>query len=188
MSSASAPSDAQWQAVLNALQTEGVIAYPTESVWGLGCDPYSESAVAKIFELKKRDPAKGLILLVSDWQQVESLVAEDAVVDWDRVRASWPGAVTWVFPAAKSVPSWVCHKVGTIALRMSAHSLAADLVRRFGSPIVSTSANLSGEEAMHDLAAVREQFADGVTYLPGECGDLATATPIYCAVTGAVIR
>ena len=169
----------------------GVLAYPTEAVWGLGCIPFDGEAVHRLLAIKRRPVEKGLILVAAELAQL------DAVVDWDaldaaaldRVQADWPGPHTWVVPARGSTPPWITGGRDSIAVRVSAHPVAAALCRRLGGPIVSTSANLSGappQRRREDLAPALLALVDGVC--GGETGGLAAPTPIRDARTGAVLR
>lgn len=169
----------------------GVIAYPTEGVWGLGCIPFDGEAVHRLLAIKRRPVDKGLILVGADAAQF------DAVVDWsrldrtarERVLASWPGPHTWRVPASRAAPAWITGGRDTIAVRASAHPVVAALCTRLGGPIVSTSANLSGEPAptrMDDLSPALLALVDGVC--EGETGGRAAPTSIRDAMTGATLR
>lgn len=169
----------------------GVLAYPTEGVWGLGCIPFDGEAVHRLLAIKRRPVEKGLILVGADAAQF------DAVADWsalddaarERVYASWPGPNTWVVPASRAAPAWVTGGQAGIALRVSAHPVVAALCARLGGPIVSTSANLSGEPAARrreDLSPALLALVDGVC--EGETGGRETPSTIRDAVTGAVLR
>jgi L-threonylcarbamoyladenylate synthase len=171
---------------LRALKEGEIIAYPTEGVWGLGCDPFLEKAVQAVRDLKKRALSKGMILLVKDWDQVHGLVDLRASIDWEPIRASWPGPVTWIFPASNAVPCYLQTK-GTIALRMPSYALLQTLLTEFGKPLISTSANLSGEPAVKNRAEIRAQFPSIVLY-PGECEGREKPSAIYDAVTGRNLR
>jgi L-threonylcarbamoyladenylate synthase len=169
----------------------GVIAYPTEAVWGLGCAPFDGEAVHRLLAIKRRPVGKGLILVGSDVRQF------DALVDWARlpaarreaVMATWPGAATWAAPATSAVPAWITGSHDGVAVRVSAHPVVAALCTRFGGPIVSTSANLTGEPPAFRRAALSMALlalADGVC--EGETGGLQAPTPIRDAATGEVLR
>src|SRR5688572_25705866 len=129
-----------------AIRDGGVIAYPTEAVWGLGCDPFDEAAVARLLAIKQRDVAKGLILVAGERAQFDDLL------DWSTlpaerlaaVEASWPGPNTWIVPATARVPRWITGAHHGVAVRVSAHPLVAALCGKLGGPLVSTSANRAG--------------------------------------------
>ena len=177
-------------AAADALRSGGVVAYPTEAVYGLGCDPFDRDAFNAIFTLKGRPPTQGVLLIASDFEQVAAFIADavapEAVA---RARASWPGPNTWVFPRSDEVPEWVAGAHAGIALRVTAHPVAAELCRRFGGAIVSTSANRHGEPPARTSEAVQAAFGAQLAYiLDGAVGGLDKPTPIRDAVSGDIIR
>lgn len=181
-------SDAIKQA-LAALETGGLIAYPTEAVYGLGCDPLREDAVDHLLALKGRPRGQGLILIASNFAQVASLVDTSDRQAAARARATWPGPVTWVFPARPHVPDWLTGGRSTLAVRVTAHPVANALCTAFGRPVVSTSANRSGEDPARNAGAVRACFGDEVEFIiEGEVGGLERPTAIRDAMTGEVLR
>lgn len=174
-----------------ALHAGGVIAYPTEAVWGVGCDPANEAAVFKLLRLKQRPVEKGMILVAADlaqldgWVRVDDLPAERR----DAVLASWPGAHTWILPAGPRAPRWITGEHSGIAVRISAHPRVAALCRAWGGPLVSTSANLAGQPPARTRAELDPALLallDGL--LDGATGGLAQPTPIRDALTGQVLR
>ena len=173
------------------LRNGGVVAYPTEAVWGLGCDPFDPDAVARLLAIKQRPGHKGLILLAASWALLEPLL-EPWRLPRDRleqVLESWPGPHTWLMPCVPAIPDWLRGDHPTLAVRVSAHPQAAALSSAFGGPIVSTSANPSGAPpARHraDLDPTLLDALDGI--VPGDTGPLAAPTPIRDAATGEVIR
>lgn len=177
------------RAALAALRSGGVVAYPTEGVWGVGCDPRNAAAVAKVIALKQRDWRKGLILLAADFDQLRPFVTVPSAAALARAQATWPGPVTWVFPAGLDCLPLVRGEHPTIAVRVTAHALAARLSREFGAPIVSTSANLAGYPAALTAADVHVQLGAGVAAIvDGALGGLQGPTAIRDVVTGAYIR
>lgn len=175
----------------SALRAGGVIAYPTESVFGLGCDPHNEAALKRLFELKQRPLTQGVLLIAADFAQVEKYI-DLAAMPTDalaRARATWPGPHTWVFPRSAATPAWLTGAHTGIALRVTAHPLAAALCRAFGGAVVSTSANRHGEPPARSTQAVQAAFGDELAYiLAGETSGLARPTSIRDAVTGEEIR
>jgi len=181
---------AQIDAAADALRMGVVVAYPTEAVYGLGCDPFDRDAFGRVFELKQRPPAQGVLLVASDFEQVAAYiddgVAAEAIA---RAQATWPGPNTWIFPRSDEVPDWVAGAHSGIALRVTAHPIAAELCRRFGGAIVSTSANRHGEPPAKTAADVRSAFGAQLAYiLDGAVGGLDKPTPIRDAMTGEIIR
>lgn len=165
-----------------------IIAYPTEAVYGIGCDPFNESAVEKIKKLKSRKPDQGFILIASDWSQISNLcekIPEDKMLE---VYKSWPGPTTWVFPASKNAPAWICSN-DTIALRVTDHPIAKKLCEEFGSPIVSTSANPASLTPAKTAEEVKNYFNNEIDFLvEGELGSLVKPTQIKNALTGEFYR
>ncbi len=176
------------QAVL-ALQKGEIIAYPTEAVYGLGCDPNNVKAVERLLQLKQRAPDKGMIVVASDWEQVSNWclpVPDDA---YQTVKRSWPGPYTWLFPASELAPPWIIGAYATIALRISAHRVVKSLCQAFGSAIVSTSANRSNFPALKTAHAVSVQFGSQIAgIVGGPLGGLEKPTQIRDVITGEVER
>lgn len=177
-------------AVLQALREERVVAYATEAVFGLGCDPRSECAMQRLLALKKRPVDKGFILVAASEQQLEPFVDFAALpLDIRRmIKATWPGPVTWVVPAKKELSPLLTGGRDTIAVRVSAHPQVRELCRVFGYPLTSTSANLSGLPPCRTLDELYEQFTDTLTVLPSQVGDLQKPTQIRDARTGQILR
>lgn len=167
-----------------------LIAYPTEAVWGFGCDPYNKKSVLKILEIKKRPIEKGLILLAADVQQISELLVNLSGSQINLLRETWPGPTTWLIPDTKKLfPRWLKGDYESIAIRVSAHPLLKDLTYQYGKPIVSTSANKSGEAEVKTRLTLEEQFADKIDYiLEGELGGRSSPSQIRDIVTGAVLR
>lgn len=174
-----------------ALRRGGVIAYPTEGVWGLGCDPFDEAAVLRLLALKRRPVDKGLILIAARVDQL------DGLVDWqaldaharDAVRAGWPGPHTWIVPVTARVPRWITGAHEGVAVRVSAHPVVVALCAAFGGTLVSTSANFAGDPAPLSHDAIAPAIVAGIdAIVAGETSGLAQATPIRDARDGRQIR
>lgn len=168
----------------------GVIAYPTEAVYGLGCDPLNQNAVMRLLQLKRRSVEKGLILIAADFQQLRPFVRQPSGDRMKLLLESWPGPHTWLLPAAPDTPWWLtgCHD--TLAVRVTAHPIAAALCRSCGSALVSTSANLSGRPSPRSALALRRAFmsAGPDCILQGPVSALNRPTPIRDVRTGELIR
>lgn len=177
------------EAAAALLREGGVLAYPTEGVYGLGCDPDNREAFERIFAMKRRPPEQGVLLIAADFAQVRDWIGSATEAAFARASAIWPGAHTFIFPRSSRVPEWVAGGHAGIALRVTAHAPSAALCRAFGGPIVSTSANRHGEPPARSAADIRAIFGDepdGVLDAP--LGGLDKPTPITDAVTGAIIR
>jgi len=173
------------------LQRGGVIAYPTEAVWGLGCDPFDEAAVTRLLALKQRPVDKGLILVAGLLDQFDGLLDWDALpVDrQESVFASWPGPHTWTVPASGRVPDWITGTHDDVAVRVSAHPTVVALCAAFGGPLVSTSANPAGAPPPRTLDAfdpALQAALDGV--VAGITGGLERPTAIRDARSGMALR
>ncbi|BBL76530.1 L-threonylcarbamoyladenylate synthase [Methylomagnum ishizawai] len=171
------------------LRRGGLIAYPTEGVYGLGCDPLNPDAVQRLLDLKGRSAAKGFILIAAAFAQVEPFLHLPGPEVRDRLLAAWPGPVTFVVPAAAWVPDWLRGASSNLAVRVTAHPGAAALCRAFGGPLVSTSANKSGQPPARGPLALRKHFpATDALLVPGRLGGASGPTPIYEAVSGRRLR
>jgi L-threonylcarbamoyladenylate synthase len=174
---------------VHVLNGGGIIAYPTEAVWGLGCDPVDELAVARILELKDRTVQKGLILVAASQQQFEWLLHDLTTPQRSRLDLSWPGNTTWLVPHRGRVPGWISGNHDTVALRVSDHRVTRDLCQAFGGPLVSTSANARGCRAAQQQFQVRRYFGDAIDYLvSGNLGGKRSPSMICDLVSDRVIR
>ncbi|BBD78850.1 L-threonylcarbamoyladenylate synthase [Aerosticca soli] len=174
-----------------ALRAGGVLAYPTEAVYGLGCDPHDADALARIFTLKQRPPAQGVLLIGADFAQVACYIDHAAVPPeaLARAQATWPGPYTWIFPRSAQVPAWIAGAHEGIALRVTAHAPAAALCRAFGGALVSTSANPHGQPPARSAQAVSDYFGDALDgVLDAPLGGLDRPSLIRDALTGALVR
>jgi len=177
----------QFDKARELLKEGKILAYPTEAVYGLGCDPFNQQAVEKLLALKQRNVAKGLIILIADWSQLESLVKPIPDELLERVRPTWPGPVTWVFPKADTIPEWLSGNHSTIAIRMTSHPIARELC--VDGPLISTSANLSDGDPAVDIAGLSAQFPFGVDALfSGSLGGLSKPSAIYDVLSGNRLR
>lgn len=171
-----------------ALRAGGLVAHPTEGVWGLACNPVDAAAVLHLLAVKQRDPAKGLIL-IADRPEVLAPFTDDAPEAWQRACAAWPGPSTWLLPAHPALPYWLTGAHDRIALRVTAHPVAAALCRAFGGALVSTSANISRRAAARHAWQVRARFGNHINVvLGGRLGDPGRPSTITDAVSGKVMR
>ena len=170
----------------DVLLAGGVIAYPTEGVFGLGCMPDDDEAVLRVLTLKRRDPAKGLILIASDKGQL---------VDWIDID---PGELpdpdpehptTWIAPATPGVSPLVRGDHPGLAVRLTTNATAVALCDAVDSPIVSTSANIAGQPVARNRYVLRRRFGTRVDYIvPGECGPASGPSEIRDLTTGRTLR
>lgn len=170
------------------IRNDGVIAYPTEAVYGLGIQPESAIAASRLLKIKSRAMNKGLIIIASDLLQVTHYISDKNDIDWSGIMATWPGPVTWVFPVAAGVPDWLTGKRDTIAIRVSAHPFVQSLCDVTG-PLVSTSANPSQCPPAKTSNKVRSYFGDKIDLvLSGKLGGLSKPTEIRDARSGDILR
>jgi L-threonylcarbamoyladenylate synthase len=171
----------------SAIRNQGVICYPTESVFGLGCDPLSYTAVDKILQLKQRPVEKGLILIAGCIEQLTPYVLlSDAQRTQILEQAS---ATTWLVSKSAATPPWISGQHSKVAIRLSKHPLVQALCNQLDHAIVSTSANPSTQAAARTLLRVKQYFPGELDYyLNGALGDVGNATPIIDIESGAIIR
>ena len=171
------------------LRAGHVIAYPTEAVYGLGCDPANESAVRKLLALKGRQESAGLVLIASEFSQLQPWIADIDGALINQAMQTWPGPVTWLFPRASGVPDYVAGRHDTIALRITAHKPSRDLCTAFGSALVSTSANHTADKAARSVAEVEDYFGQNIKgILAGPLGGAENPSEIRDLVSGNIIR
>ena len=152
------------------LKHGGVIAYPTESCYGFGCDPDNRRAVQRILRLKQRPQRKGLILIASSYQQVARYIQPLTPAEQRRLQADGAQAITYLMPASPSCPRWLRGEHDTLAVRLTAHPFARDLCHSAGSALVSTSANYSGHRAVKTYRDCQRMFGKKVWVLRGRVG------------------
>lgn len=176
---------------LKHLMAGDVIAYATEAVFGLGCDPDNRDAIYKLLDIKQRPVEKGLILIAADWLQLMPYLDLTAIPS-DRLaeaQASWPGPYTWVMPANVATPVWLTGAFSSLAVRISAHPQVRALCLAYGKPLVSTSANLTGLPPCRTENEVASQLGCMVDYiLPGQVGGANNPSQIRDVLTGEVLR
>lgn len=173
------------------LQGGQLLIYPTEAVYGVGCDPNNAQALAALVELKSRPTHKGFILVGATLSQVVPYVAVEQISlsHWHSIKASWPGPHTWVFPASERVLPALRGPHGTIAIRVSRHPVVQALSQAFGDLVVSTSANPAGREPPRSLLAIRSLFPQtACAVLEGALGQEEKPSTIHDVLTGKCLR
>lgn len=166
----------------------GLIAYPTESCYGLGCDPRNARAVKRLLRLKGRPQAKGLILIADRFKRLQPYLAPLTARQQQAVFPTWPGPHTWLAPVSRKTPRWLRGKHPGLAVRVSAHSGAAALCRALGSALVSTSANRAGLKPLKTCAACFKAFGSEVLAVPGRIGKRKKPSIIQDLASGKIIR
>ncbi len=173
---------------VRALEQGEVVAYPTEAVFGLGCDPWNPAAVRQILQIKRRPWHKGLILIAANLTQLTPFIAPLSAEALEKVKATWPGPVTWLVPASSYCPDYLTGQHTTIAVRVTAHPQARALCQAYGGAIVSTSANRTGHKPARTLREVKRALPEVNVVLTGCCGDDRRPTQIRDIQTGERVR
>jgi L-threonylcarbamoyladenylate synthase len=167
----------------------GIVAYPTEAVFGLGCRPDDRAAVLRLLALKRRSPRKGLILIAATLEQLAPYVSLPPEPARSTVLGSWPGPHTWILDARRTAPRLLSGGRGSLAVRVTAHPVARELCLRAGGALVSTSANLSRRPPHRNLLRLRRELGRAVDYvLAGPLGGAARPTTIRDARSGRTLR
>lgn len=170
------------------LRRGGLVAYPTESCYGLGCDPRNPRALKRLIAVKGRSAAKGLLLIAADWAQLKPYVAPLSAEQHARMRRTWPGPVTWVVPASTRCLPLLTGGRPTVAVRVTAHPDAARLCHSLGMALVSTSANKSGHKPAQTAAQCRRIFGAQVRVLDGRIGQRRRPSTLIDLATGKILR
>lgn len=167
-----------------------VFAYPTEAVYGLGCDPQNEQAVNKILSLKTREVEKGMILIASGFVQIQEYVLFDKLplTTQQTILASWPGPVTWLLPKSSYTPEWISGDSDMVAVRLSAHPLVQAICQHLQMPMVSTSANPAGQPPATSIQEVKAYFGNNLYLVEGELGKQRSPSKIFHSLTMETIR
>jgi len=152
------------QKCIAVLKKGGTILYPTDTIWGIGCDATNEKAVNKIYKLKKRLETKSLIILLDDPEKLADYVKKVPEIAWDLIK-SVERPLTIIYPDAKNLPKNVVGEDNSIAIRLVKNEFCKSLIREFGKPIVSSSANISGDPAPLVFRCVSKEIIRKVDYV-----------------------
>ena len=149
---------------LNTLREGGILLYPTDTIWGLGCDPSNEAAINKIFKIKSRGESKSLIILVDSLSMIERYVTEIPEIVYELADVS-DTPLTIIYPKGKNLANGVCNEDGSVAIRICHDEFCRELINRFRKPIVSTSANLSGSSSPGNFSEIENALIDKVDFV-----------------------
>jgi L-threonylcarbamoyladenylate synthase len=166
----------------------GVIAYATESCFGLGCDPRNPLAVRRLLALKRRPQAKGLILIGSDALQFRRFLAPLPAELSQQLGTWWPGPTTLLLPTSRHCPPWIRGRHAKLAVRVTAHPDARRLCHDLDMALVSTSANLAGRRSLKSGRACQQAFGRRVWVLPGRIGKRKRPSTILDPLDGGILR
>lgn len=170
------------------LRRGGLIAYPTESCYGLGCDPRNRNAVLRLLKLKQRPQHKGLILIAGKYAQLAPFLKALSPNEQEKLQRDGAQAITYLMPAKPSAPRWLRGMHDTLAVRITAHREAAMLCNALNMALVSTSANRSGAKPARTYAQCRRLFGENVWVLPGKVGTRKKPSTIRAWMSGKIIR
>lgn len=176
------------QQALRHMLAGGVLAYPTEAVWGLGCCLDDETAVAQLLALKQRPLHKGLILVSGNAKHFEFLLERCSSEQRARMQATWPGPNTWLVPHHNLVPAWISGRHASVAIRVSDHPIIGALSAALGGPLVSTSANPQGLTPARTALRSRIYFGNAVHYCVGAVGRSNNPSQIRDLISGQIVR
>lgn len=143
----------------------GIVAFPTETYYGLAADPFCEPAVSRLFQVKRRPALKPLLLLIDRIEQLQEVAAEVPAQYQELMERFWPGPLTLVFPARKELPAVLTGNTGTIGVRISPHPVARELIRMTGRPLTATSANFSDLPPARTAREVQTMFQNSLDYI-----------------------
>jgi L-threonylcarbamoyladenylate synthase len=149
---------------LDVLNRGGIIVYPTDTIWGMGCDATNKEAVEKIFQIKSRSESKSLLILVDGETMLERYVAEVPETAWQLLEVS-DSPLTIVYPAGKNLADGVCASDGSVGIRICREQFCSELIKRFRKPIVSTSANFSGQSSPENFDSIDRTLLQSVDYV-----------------------
>ena len=149
---------------LTALRNGGIILYPTDTIWGLGCDPTNSYAVEKIFRIKSREPGKSLLILVDGEAMVERYVSEVPEIAWELTCVT-DDPLTIIYPGGKSLAPGVCSDDGSVGIRICRDDFCCELIKRFRKPLISTSANFSGKPSPENFQGIDKSLINAVDYV-----------------------
>lgn len=176
--------------IVEKLKQNQVVAYPTEAVFGLGCNPNSEQAVRKLLALKNRPESKGLILIAPEWQFLQPYIDENRLssAELQRFNQVSEKAITWIMPVQKSVPTYLKGQFDSIAVRLCKIPAVVELCHATGFALTSTSANLTGLSPCRTASEIRSQFGDDFPVLDMPTGGKNNPSEIRDIFTQQILR
>ena len=152
------------QKAIEVLKAGGIILYPTDTIWGIGCDATNEEAVKKIYDLKQRDDSKSMLILLDNPAKLQAYVQEVPDIAWDLIDLT-DTPLTIIFDGAKNLASNLIADDGSIGIRITDELFSRELCKQFRKPIVSTSANISGEPSPQTFTKISAAVKNGVDYV-----------------------
>ena len=181
--------EAELKNALAVLHKGGTILYPTDTVWGLGCDARSKDAVNKIFKIKQRAEYKSMVVLVCDEKMLNRYVKEVPAVAWDLIEAA-EEPITIIYPEGRGLAQNIIAADDSVGIRIVKDDFCRDLIHKFGKPIVSTSANISGEKAPASFSDISNEIINKVDYIvnwrQNETNNIKPSTIIKVGMNGEI--
>lgn len=175
---------------IDFLNKNYIIAYPTEAVFALGCNPDSDDAIINLLKLKHRSQNKGLILIAASYNQLIPYINECRLSDFQKQKifSLWPGFITFLVPARSNVSNWITGSSNLIAVRVTTHPVVKRLCLHYGKPIISTSANVTGMPESRTVKDVIQYFGSNIPILNGNIGGFLYPSQIFNILTGEYVR
>jgi len=149
---------------VEVLRSGGIILYPTDTIWGLGCDATNQAAVERIYQIKQRKDAKSMLILMENPNLLNSYITEVPEIAWDLIEVA-DNPLTIIYPGAKNLASNLLAQDGSVGIRITAEPFTQQLIQRFRKPIVSTSANISGQKSPQNFADISMEIKQSVDYV-----------------------
>ena len=149
---------------VEVLRTGGIILYPTDTIWGIGCDATNAAAVKRIYEIKERIDAKSMLILMENSNLLNSYIAEVPEIAWDLIEVA-DSPLTIIYPGAKNLATNLLAADGSIGIRVTTEPFTQQLIQRFRKPVVSTSANISGQRSPQNFAEISDHIKKSVDFI-----------------------
>ncbi len=151
---------------LEILRSGGIVLYPTDTIWGLGCDATNPTAIKRIYEIKQREDAKSMLILMENPNLLNSYIHEVPEIAWDLIEVA-DNPLTIIYPGAKNLAPNLLAQDGSIGIRITSEPFTQQLIQRFRKPLVSTSANISGQKSPQNFGEISEEIKRSVDYIVG---------------------
>lgn len=162
---------------IEVLRTGGIILYPTDTIWGIGCDATNPTAVNRIYEIKQRQDTQSMLVLMENPNLLNSYIAEVPEIAWELIEVA-DTPLTIIYPGAKNLAANLLARDGSIGIRITSEAFTQQLIQRFRKPVVSTSANISGQKTPQNFAEISDEIKKSVDYIVGfRQDDLTRSNP-----------
>jgi len=162
---------------VEVLRSGGTILYPTDTIWGIGCDATNAAAVSRIYEIKQRQDTKSMLVLMENPNLLNSYISEVPEIAWELIEVA-DTPLTIIYPGAKNLAANLLANDGSIGIRITNEAFTQQLIQRFRKPVVSTSANISGQKSPQNFAEISEEIKKSVDFtVKFRQDDLSKSTP-----------